>query len=253
MKNVTCFSPSCKIWINKDPTDMAALLVQCPVCGAMHSFKFDSAEWIREWDIDIPEDWQFGQWGRVDLYQIPVPRPVLVCMACGLRVRLTPSFILKGTRLTLEALVFVTFAKEVGGLKWRTMPELFCAADERCAHSTLYMAVHKIGKLFSKEVGELSRRFTPPGAEHVSDLLHVPVRGGGFPAPSALFRHTLKRELGARFLVTPLLPGGRFGPARFDELFYRHVDAWSRVMANWKKSLPKLYGPYHRRCARMAA
>jgi hypothetical protein len=53
--------------------------------------------------------------------------------------------------------------------------------------------------------------------------------------------------------VAPLLPEGRFGAARFSELFYRHVDAWSRAMANWKKSLPSLYGPYHRRCVKIAA
>jgi len=124
---------------------MASLLIQCPDCGAIHSFEFKVTELIEEWDIRIPEDWRFGQWDRVELAPVKVPRPVLVCIACGLRVRLTPSFIIEGTRLTLEALVFVTFAKEVGGLTWRSLPELFCASDDRCAHSTLYNAVHKIG------------------------------------------------------------------------------------------------------------
>ena len=96
MKNVTCFSPSCKIWIKKDPADMAALLVQCTDCGAICSFKPVSIKWITEWDIDIPEDWQFGQWDLVCLHPVSVPRPVLQCTACNLRVLLTPSFILKG-------------------------------------------------------------------------------------------------------------------------------------------------------------
>jgi hypothetical protein len=87
-----------------------------------------------EWDIRIPDNWKFGQWDQVDMYPVPVPRPVLVCTACSLKIRLTPSFILEGTRLTLEALVFVTLAKEVGGLPWRSIPELFCATDEKCAH-----------------------------------------------------------------------------------------------------------------------
>jgi hypothetical protein len=113
--------------------------------------------------------------------------------------------------------------------------------------------VHKIGKLFREQVRDLSRHFDPPGTDHVLELLHAPVRCGCFTAPTALFRHTLERELGARYLVAPLLPEGRFGRARFNELFYRHVDAWSQVMVNWKKSIPPLYGPYHRRCARIAA
>lgn len=253
MENITCFSPCCNVWIKKDPADMAAPLVQCPDCGAIHSFQVESTEWIGEWDIRIPEDWRFGQWDRVELAPVKAPRPILVCMACGLRVRLKPSFIIEGTRLTLEALVFVTLAKEVGGLTWRSLSELFCAAGEKCAHSTLYTAVHKIGKLFREQVRDLSRHFDPPGTDHVLDLLHAPVRCGCFAAPTALFRRTLKRELGARFLVAPLLPAGRFSAARFNELFYRHVDAWSRMMTNWKKSLPPLYGPYHRRCVKIAA
>jgi hypothetical protein len=219
----------------------------------MHSFVIKSTELIEEWDIRIPEDWRFGQWNRVELYPVMVPRPVLVCTACRFRARLRPSFIIEGTRLTLEALVFVTFAREVGGLPWRSMLELFCAADEKCAHSTLYMAVHKMGKLLDEQVKELSRRFDHPETDHALDLFHVPVRCGCFSAPSALFRHTLERELGARFLVASLLPEARFGPVKFSELFYRHVDTWSRAMASWKKSLPRLYGPYHRRCTKMAA
>jgi len=113
---------------------MALLVAQCPDCGAIHSFQFKSTKWIVEWDIRIPDNWKFGQWDQVDMYPVPVPRPVLVCTACSLKIRLTPSFILEGTRLTLEALVFVTLAKEVGGLPWRSIPELFCATDEKCAH-----------------------------------------------------------------------------------------------------------------------
>ena len=242
MKNVPCFSPSCKIWIKKDPADMAALLVQCTDCGAICSFKLVSIKWITEWDIDIPEDWQFGQWDLVCLHPVSVPRPVLLCTACNLRVLLTPSFVLKGTRLTLDAIAFVILAKEVGGLKWRSLSKLFCSATERLAHSTLYMAVHKMGKLLGEQVKELSRHFATD--------LHVPVRNRCFAAPSALFRHTLERELGARFLIAPLLP---FGAARFSRLFYQHIDNWSRTVTVWKKSLPRLYGPYHRRCARIAA
>lgn len=232
---------------------MASVVVQCPDCGAIHSFKFKSTEWVGEWDIRVPRDWEYGQWDRAELYWVLVPLPVLVCTICGHKVRLRPSFLLKGTRLTLDAVVFVTFAREVGGLTWRAMPELFCADYDKCAHSTLYIAVHKIGKLFSEQVMELSQRFDPSGTGRATDIFHVTIRYVGFAAPTSRFRHTLEREMGARRLVVKLLPEGRFGPTKFSELFYQHVDNWNMAAVNWKEPLPRIYGPYRQKTRNKAA
>ena len=169
------------------------MVVQCDNCGAIYSFKFKSTDWVGEWDIRIPEDWEYGQWNRARLYSVPVPLPVLICTVCNCEVRLRPSFMLKGTRLTLDAVVFVTLAREAGGLKWRAMLELFCANHDRCAHSTLYIAVHKVGKSFHEQARELARRFCPAHADPAFEI-----KGNGFSAPTACFRHTWERELGAR-------------------------------------------------------
>lgn len=224
MINITYFAPCCKIWLKKDFTIMELAVTQCPDCGTLYSLELKHIDWVGEWDIIIPEDWKYGQWDRARLYWVRVPLPVLVCRTCKCKVRLRPSFLLQGTRLTLEAVVFVTFAKEVGGLTWRALPDFFCAADDKCAHSTLYIAVHKVGKFFNEQVGELARRFCPSQIDPALEILRVTVKGNGFLAPTARFRHTWERELSARYLVVGLLPQGRFAPVRFGALFYRHVD-----------------------------
>lgn len=78
---------------------MASMLHQCPDCGAIHGFQFKSLEWIEQWDIRIPEDWEYGQWDRAELYRVAIPLPVFVCESCMHKLRLKPSFILKGTPL----------------------------------------------------------------------------------------------------------------------------------------------------------
>lgn len=232
---------------------MASVVVQCPDCGAIHSFQFKAAEWVGEWDIRIPGDWKYGQWDRAELYWVLVPLPVLVCTVCRRKVRLRPSFLLKGTRLTLDAVVFVTFAREVGGLTWRAMPEMFCTDYDKCAHSTLYIAVHKMGRRFSEQVRELSRRFHSPGTDVTLDVFDVTIRSQGFSAPTSHFRHTLEREMGARHLVVKLLPEGRFWSTKFSELFYQHVDTWNLAAVNWKEPLPRIYGPYRQKARNKAA
>jgi len=259
MDSITQFSPSCKAWLKKDPEAVASVITQCLACGAIDSFTYKSCDSIYMWDIKIPEDFRFGDWDKVVLYSTRVALPIVACGVCGYEVRIEPSFKLKGSRLTLGAIAFITFAREVGGLKWRTMTELFCSEYDRCAHSTLYVAVHKVGKLLSNEVQELCQRFgvarnevspgTSCGDYVLCGMIDLNVESRDFSPPICHFSHTFEREMGARLLVSRLVPRGRFGPGRFSELFVRYIEAWNRVFSKWKTALPRLYQGRSRRVA----
>ena len=92
------------------------------------------------WEVDIPYDWEYGQWDRIHLYPIQVKVLVVKCVVCGEEYRIYPSFVLPGTTLTLSALIFVAFVYRFSELTWRDIPEKFCTEEDRISHSTLYKA-----------------------------------------------------------------------------------------------------------------
>ncbi|MEW5897983.1 MAG: hypothetical protein AB1652_02275, partial [Bacillota bacterium] len=162
--------------------------------------------------------------------------------------RVSPSFLIAGTTLTLSAVAFVAFAYETSGLTWRDLPEKFFDGRDKIAHSTLYRAVHKTGKLLESNrlVADLRRRYLPaPKKERI-----VPLEGFGWSPPKSLFTHTIARELGARCFVKELLPGKSGG---FTELFHRHLDNWNRIFTGWQKPLPLLYNQRSLKSTRLIA
>jgi hypothetical protein len=126
--------------------NISELGLECSSCSSCRKFSFLFKYPIWRWEIDIPRDWEFGQWNRIRLYPVQVDILVIKCEDCGETYRAYPSFVIKGTTLTFSALIFIAFVYEYSGLVWRYIPEQFCCNHDMIAHSTIYKAVHGLGK-----------------------------------------------------------------------------------------------------------
>ena len=235
----------CKIWTKKIEETLSSITDElegpCGKCQATCGFEVRKVIYVWRLDIDIPEDWLFGEWHRIRIYWVKVAILIVRCPVCGGRFKLVPSFLIKGTRFTLEALIFITLAKEVSGISWRKLCNMVCVKDNGCVHSTLYEAVHRIGKFLAQEKWQLfesCRKLQPP--PDVS-LLKPEATTDGFAPPSARFEHTLDREMGARSLVSGLVADGGSHVSNFIVFLHEHLSRWSRVLSAWGKSIPRLY------------
>jgi len=233
----------CKVWGEKTSAEIGSEVEgPCPRCAAIHSFRQKETAVVWMLDSDIANNWQFGWWGRIKLSWKEVSILIGECSKCGCKIKVIPSFMVKGTRLTLEALCLVTVAKEVSGLSWRNLRDLLCdGVDGWCAHSTLYEAVHRVGKFLAEskeELFELCRQLQPPPELTV---LKTESTEDGFCAPSARLDHTLAREMGARCLVSGLVAEGRSRLSKFIGFFFDHLRRWSLVWSVWRKPIPLLY------------
>jgi hypothetical protein len=214
----------------------------CTKCASKGSLVVKKAIYVWRLDINIPEDWRFGEWYRVKICWVRVAMPILECLQCGCKIKVIPSFLIKGTRLTMEAQCFVTLCKEVSGMTWRDLCTLLSGGKHVCAHSTLYVAVHGIGKFLSeqhKELFQWAGQFVKPAPD--SALLKFEASSDGFAPPSARFVHTLDREMGARCLVFGLVADGGLNVSNFLGLFYYHLSNWCRIWSSWTASIPRLY------------
>ncbi len=195
--------------------------MQCDSCSAVGSFSLSETPIsITCWDIAIPQDWEYGQWNRICLYPVQVHTYQMKCAACGMDSRAYPSFIMKGSTLTLPALVFIAYVYATSTLTWRDMPERFCPETDRIAHSTLYKAVHGLGKsllIQANKVHEGLRKLHAAYAHASGDLSggvfsdlssglpNVTMRTiSGIPLVKARLPHTRAQERALHTLVLPL-------------------------------------------------
>ena len=213
----------------------------CPSCSSLHTLTYqpEKSSVIWCWHIYLPKSWNYGDWKQVQLCSVQIPLPVAQCEECNQLIKIHPSFLVKGTTLTLPALVFIAFVYESSDLTWRDMPQKFCAEDDRIAHSTLYKAVHRLGKLglsIGQELKNLySKYFTVSNIEKLT----------GWPPPKSIFTYTVIRELGARRCSAMLLPG-KAGHVDFCKRFYQYTDALNRIFTRLR--LPPLYSIRHPGC-----
>jgi len=170
------------------------------------------------------------------LYPLQVQQPILRCTQCGELIRVTPSFLLRGTTLTLPALIFVAFAYIFSDLTWRDMAQKFCNEENRIAHSTLYKAVHSLGRSFATdlELRRLCQKYLPSASPSPSK---PPAK---WPPPKSIYTHTVIRIKGARPLLNSLWPG-RPGNNSFPERFFRSAIVLSQILIKWNKPIPPLY------------
>lgn len=170
------------------------------------------------------------------MFPVQIPLPVFCCSECNQMIKIIPSFCLRGNKITLQALIFISFVYEFSELTWRDLPNKFCDQNNKIAHSTLYKAVHGTGQLVTTEqaIENLRLKYLP------TDNLVEPDPDLEWPPPKSIFTHTIAREKGIRRLLKNLLPGKtpHINPR---ELFYRYLNSLNRIFAAWGKSILPLY------------
>lgn len=199
--------------------------MHCDSCSALGSFTLDPVPIpIWRWDIEIPQDWEYGQWDRIRLFPVQVNTYKAMCNSCIAESRVYPSFVMEGTTLTIQALIFITYVHATSTLTWRDMPEKFCSATNRIAHSTLYTAVHGLGKslliqadrvaeglrrlhaTYDDASGTLSGSLSDARTQAVSGTpSNVPTQTiSGVLHVKARLPHTRARERALHLLILPL-------------------------------------------------
>jgi hypothetical protein len=233
MINLPYFHPHCNTWTEQKALDIAQEIDECPYCSAIRSLTYESMAPVWCWDLELPEGWLIPQWESVRLFPIQVNQPVLSCNQCAEHIKVIPSFIQQGTTLTLPALIFVAFAYEFSDLTWRDLPQKFCAEDNRIAHSTLYKAVHGLGRLIQTD-----SEFRQLCLQNLLTLKIVPSWPiPNWPPPKSIYSYTVIREKGVRLLIRSLRPHYQ----HLSEVFDRFIIALERVFVNSNQQIPALY------------
>lgn len=197
---------------------------------------------ITRWEIDIPYDWEYGEWERIRLYPAPVNIFVIKCTACGEEYRVYPSFVTPGTTLTWSALVFIAFVYETSPLTWRELVAKFCSPEDRIAHSTLYKAVHGLGKSLSiqgmkirEEIEKLQATYRSP-----EENTHPEQP----PQQKSRFEHTREREASLHTIILPLsyrLTYLSYRENRFIRAFYPYQRFLKRALSGLDPPVSRLY------------
>jgi hypothetical protein len=212
---------NCKAWNAWNSADIPKDELHCDSCSAVGSFSFSETPIpITCWDVVIPQDWEYGQWNRIRLFPIQVHTYQVKCASCGTVSRVYPSFIIKGSTLTLQALIFIVYVYATGQLTWRDMSERFCPETDRIAHSTLYKVVHGLGKslLMQEDKVQEGLRKLHAAYAHASGSLpgslpgnlsgsisDVAIQGiSGIPLFKARLPHTRAQERALHDLILPL-------------------------------------------------
>jgi hypothetical protein len=231
---LTIVSENCNTWNRKDFTNTTDYDLECSSCSAYGRFSYVHKYFIWRWEIDIPYDWQYGEWEEIKLYPTQVQIIVIKCDLCGEIYRVYPSFILKGTTLTQSALIFIIFIYESSDLTWRAIPEKFCDAANKIAHSTLFKAVHGLGKSLVENnekireaLEELVSRYSSPAS----------VESSAWPAQKSRYEHTLKHENSLREILLPLL---KCSYGTFTSFFFKYLRALRTIISNLPPPISKL-------------
>lgn len=243
IKKITHPSQNCKSWGKRDFKNICEELTECPNCSSIHSLELKSTDYVWRWDITLPKDWRYGDWESIKLTPEYVPLPVMSCNVCNKPVRVIPAFIIRGTTLTLPALVFVAFAYESSALflhlTWRDIPVKFCTEDNRIAHSTLYKAVHGMGKLLLED--EEAQKL---GNKYMGFLTDISGSGSteivGWSKEKSLRPHTKERERAVRIALTALLITALINTGTIHE-FTRYLDRAHLFFMKLDRPLARLY------------
>ncbi len=230
MKSITVVSENFNTWNEKDFANTAEYDLECSSCSAYDKFSYVQNYFIWRWEISIPADWQYGKFEEIKLYPIQIQIFYIKCDRCGEVHRVYPSFILKGTTLTQTALIFITFIYESSELTWRAIPDKFCDDSNKIAHSTLFKAVHGLGKSLCansqirKAITELFSRYLP-GTE-------------AWPAEKSRYEHTLEHEHSLREILLPLFS---YETATFTGFFFKYLRPLRMILSGLSPPISRLY------------
>jgi hypothetical protein len=157
---------------------------------------------------------------------------------------------MEGSTLTLQALIFIAYVYATSTLTWRDMPEKFCPATDHIAHSTLYKAVHGLGKSLVTQadiVQEGLRKLHAAYAHAPGDL-----PGGfsdvttqtisGIPLVKARLPHTRARERALHALLLPL-SWLRVSEPLFLRAFFVFIKPVRLIQSALSPPIRKLYLP----------
>jgi len=134
-------------------------------------------------------------------------------------------------------LVFIAFVYESSGLTWRDIPEKFCAEEDRIAHSTLYKAVHGLGKSMLAQKEKIREGIQKL---HAAFLPQNGVALPGRPRIKALYEHTREREAAVQRILLPLsyiCPTEPF----FARIFYTYIRPLRLISSSLDPPVWKLY------------
>ena len=234
MINLPYFHPHCNTWTGQIAETIDQEIEECPYCLSIRSLKYGFMATVWRWDLKLPDGWQFPNWESVKLLPIHVNQPVLRCSQCGEYIKVVPSFIQHGTTLTLPALIFVAFAYEFSDLTWRDLPRLFCAEHHQIAHSTLYKAVHGLGRFIQTD-----SEFRQLCQKHLPSIRRETIPRGipPCPPPKSIYTHTVIREKCVRFLICTLWTHHPY----FSKIVDRFVFSIEREFVHLNRTIPMLY------------
>ncbi len=197
MKNIIFKSENCNSWNKKDFSNAANYEDECPSCSAYGEFSCVKNYFIWRWEISIPYGWQPGDWAQLKLYPTQIPIPIIKCALCGEKYRVYPSFSIKGTTLTQSALLLITYIYESSSHTWRALPDLLCDVTDKIAHSTLFKAVHGLGKSLMEN---------HKIREAITGLINRSSESSdAWPKEKSLYAHTLEHERSLRQILRPLM------------------------------------------------
>lgn len=117
------------------------------------------------------------------------------------------------------------------------MPEKFCTEEDRIAHSTLYKAVHGLGKSIlvqEEKVREGIKKL------QIAFLTQNKAPLPGRPHTKALYEHTWEREAAVHRILLPLLYHCIIEP-RFASIFYVYLRPLRLISSSLDPPVCKLY------------
>jgi hypothetical protein len=122
-------------------------ITECPLCAKKDGFKHLITKYRQGIDVEIPCDFDISKINDCKLIFVEIPYLIVECKCCCEKIKIIPSFLIKGTRLTLSALTIVSiFYHTIPKESWRSLNEKICYSCDNIAHTTLYRGYHALGK-----------------------------------------------------------------------------------------------------------
>ncbi len=210
------------------------LILECPFCAIKEAFEFLDVKTRKTYDLNDSK-FENDDLKTMRIKSSEVLILVMRCPKCGYHVYVFPSFIIKGTTLTLRTILYIAMVYESTDITWRDLAKIL-GGDVAIAHSVLYIAVHALGKTVEndQEMQRLMSLYPEifPQKEEVEEV---------WPPEKSVKENTKKRELGVRRVLTGLIRGFRREKSFFDTLFNKLQEKLAGIFTDFGITLATLY------------
>ncbi len=208
--------------------------LNCGLCSFRGEFEFLCKKVRKIYDLDV-SIFNSENLSTMSIKSDVIPILVMRCPVCGNHFYVLPSFIIKGTTLTLRTILYVAMMYESMKYSWRDLANIL-GGDVAIAHSVLYIAVHALGKTVEndQEMQHLMSLYPEifPQTEEVEEV---------WPPEKSVKENTKKRELGVRRVLTGLYRGFCRDKSFFDTLFNKLQEKVAGIFTNFGITLATLY------------